>query len=224
MSWKVPRIWADKTVYIIGGGPSVVGLDMCLQPRDGRYGLEAYLHDKLVIGVNDAFDLGDYVSVLFFGDTRWYWARKEQVQRFKGLKITCNRGTKWGKGHESVVREPGINTLAIHNSFGLTDRRDRLAWNRSSGGAAINVAVHLGAKRIVLIGYDMDDDNRGPDGLLIKHTPGMINEFKPGVYKFQQGAMAKIQKAAKQRDVEILNASPGTAIKDFKKVRLEKVA
>ena len=214
MSWKVPKIWADKTVYIVGGGPSVVGLDMCLKPRDGRYGLNAYLHDKHVVGVNDAIRLGNFVDVLFFGDTRWYWARKEEVQRFKGLKITCNRGTKWGKGHESVVKEPDIKTLAISNSFGLASRSDGVAWNRSSGGAAISVAVHLGAKRIVLLGYDMDDNNRGGDGLLIKHTPGMINEFKPNVYKFQQGAMARIQKAAKQRGVEILNASPGTGSSD----------
>lgn len=224
MSWKVPRLWPDSTIYVIGAGPSLIGMDSCLPPRNGRYGLDAYLHDKYVVGVNDAFEIGDYVDVLFFGDTRWYWARKERIKQFKGLKLTCNKGTKWGKGHESVEQEPDIKVLNIYKSFGLTKKRDGVGWNRSSGGAALNIAVHLGAKRIIMLGYDMDDSDRGYDGLLRKHVPGMINEYKPDVYKFQSGAMPRLKKEFDLAHIEVLNANPHSAIKEFKKVKLGDVA
>lgn len=224
MSWKVPKLWPNSTIYVIGAGPSLIGMDSCLPPRDGRYGLAAYLWDKHVVGVNDAFEIGDYVSVLFFGDTRWYWARKEKIKMFKGLKITCNKGTKWGKGHESVVHEPDINVIDVQKSFGFSNKRDGVGWNRSSGGSAINLAVHLGAKRIILLGFDMNDLDRGYDGLLRKHVPGMINEYKPGVYKFQSGAMGRIKQSAERIGVEILNANPHSAIKEFKKVKLQDIA
>jgi uncharacterized Rossmann fold enzyme len=33
-----------------------------------------------------------------------------------------------------------------------------LSWNGNTGAAAINLAIHFGAKRIMLLGFDMDID------------------------------------------------------------------
>ena len=44
--------------------------------------------------------------------------------------------------------------------FGLESARDTLAHGNNSGYAAINLAVHLGAARIVLLGYDMGNDGK----------------------------------------------------------------
>ena len=54
--WKPPKIWKGGTAYIIGGGPSVNDADLSL------------IHDRRVIGVNNAYSLGGWVDVCWFGD------------------------------------------------------------------------------------------------------------------------------------------------------------
>jgi hypothetical protein len=46
---------------------------------------------------------------------------------------------------------------------GISRKKGHVSWNKNSGGSAINLAYHLGAKKIVLIGFDMQAaSHRGP--------------------------------------------------------------
>ena len=58
--WSAPEMWRDETVFIIGGGPSLAEMD--LSP----------IHSRPVIGVNNAYALGPWVDVIFFGDAHWW--------------------------------------------------------------------------------------------------------------------------------------------------------
>lgn len=51
-----PKIWRGQTVFIIGGGPSINDTPLHL------------LHGRRVIGVNNAYLLGPWVDVCWFGD------------------------------------------------------------------------------------------------------------------------------------------------------------
>ncbi len=51
--WPIPKIWNKSTVFIIGGGPSLLDIDLSL------------LHDKRVIGVNQAYKLGNWIDILW---------------------------------------------------------------------------------------------------------------------------------------------------------------
>jgi hypothetical protein len=211
----IKKIWPNSTVFIIGGGPSIVGQDLCLPPRGGEYGLEAYLQKQHVLGVNNALYLGDFVDVLFFGDAKWYWWNREAVQAFPGPKYTLNKGTKYG--HKSVENEKGIVTLTKRRHKGLFLKDEGgLAWNRSSGAAAVNVAIHLGAKRIVLLGFDM----RNVDGQknFLRHDQ---ENTKPNPYiNFIEG-FRWIAKAAQKTGIKIWNATPGSVLPYFERFRLE---
>jgi hypothetical protein len=202
--FTVPRIWDGKDIYIVAGGPSVMDLDF-----------NKLVH-KCVLGVNSAVYLS-CTKILFFGDAKWYWWNRAAVQAFKGMKITVN---KLVEGRDpSVHEEPDINVVKCQSIRGFHIEPDRVAWNRSSGGCAINVAIHLGAKRIILLGYDMkrtyDRKNWNP------HVQESTNQ---NPYENQAGTLPHTAEAIKRRtDVEVLNATQGSALECFRKVKLEEV-
>lgn len=219
MSWKAPKLWPDSTVYILGSGISLNGLDLCLPPKNGRYGIDAYLHDKNVIGVNDTFLEWDFCSVWFWGDSITYWRLRKQIDACKKLKITTNRGVKWGSGHEpSNYKEHGVRVLKIPQSKGMTQDPTGIGWNRTSGAAAINPAIHFGAKRVVLVGYDMKDTE------LRKYKPELAPQRKHHAHAGMRQHLPLVARDAKKMGVEIINANPYSAITEFKKVKLTEVA
>jgi len=204
MNWSAPKIWPDATAYIIGGGPSVNSTNLEL------------IKGKHVIGVNNAYLLGDWVDVCWFGDCRWFDWHKKNLKRFAGLKVTCC---------ERCIREPGINVLKRSTKrWGIEKNPNAVSWNLSSGGSAINLAVHFGAKRIVLIGFDMKrvrvevapgkfadkanwhDDHPAPDK----------NPYERFLRPFKI-----IRKDLEELGIECINATPGSALTLFPVMALE---
>jgi uncharacterized Rossmann fold enzyme len=135
--WEIPELWPGSTVYIIGGGPSLLDLDLSL------------IHDKRVIGVNQAYKLGAWVDVCWYGDKQWYPSQFPMINDYKGLIVTCSAEAQ---EHRRYRRVKYVGRGA--QSGLVTDRRTHIAWNGNSGASAINVAYWLGAKRIVLLGFD----------------------------------------------------------------------
>jgi len=202
--WSIPRLWDGQDVFIVAGGPSVMDLNYDL------------LVDKNVLGVNSAVYFR-FVDVLFFGDAKWYWWNRKMIQKFDGLKITVN---KLVEGRDpSVHEEPDINVVRCPSTRGLHTEPDKVCWNKSSGGCAINVAIHLGAKRIILLGYDMkrtyDRKNWNP------HQSEKTNQ---NPYEHQGATLPHMWNAIQNKtDVQVLNATEGSAIDCFPKVKLEDV-
>ena len=193
MEWKVPRLWDGSDVFVIGGGPSVAGLD--LTP----------IHDKRVIGVNNAFVLGHWVDICFFGDCRWWDNNIDRIRNHQCLKVTtCERLAKNGNLHV-LKRQP----------VGFSANPNRLAWNGNSGFSAINLAFLLGAKRIFLIGFDMEC----VDG---KHNWHKYhpNEARQDIY--QTSFLPKFMRAKKETEqaladagVQVFNLNPNSKLKLF---------
>ena len=200
--WKAPRIWPDSTVYIIGGGESLnKEKDLPL------------IHDKRVIGCNDAFLLGDWVDVCWFGDNRWWEWNREKLRDFGGLKVCCCSGLK-NRIDLKLLSRNG------NKSEGIGENPYYVSWNRSTGASAINLAYHFGAKKIVLLGFDMkrvEGKDNWHDNHKIKHT-----KTTPPYNRYLQAFIA-ISKDAKTLGVEIINCSMDSAITQFDKVSLEEV-
>ena len=198
--WTVPKIWPDSTVYIIGGGPSVSDTPLHL------------IHDKHVIGVNNAYKLGDWIDVCWFGDFRWFEWNHEDLIGYKGMLVTCQRRLRNINGHDIK------SLLKIHKS-GITQNPKMICWNGSSGGSAINLAYHFGAKRIVLIGFDMQSVN----GKYNYHSDYPEKRTAINPYLKFLSAFSGIKKAADKLGVQILNATPNSKIEEFQMVNLEDV-
>jgi len=191
-SWRVPKIWPKSKVFVLGGGPSL------LATLDGREIL-----NHRVIGVNNCYELGDWVDVAWFGDSKWFqWYHKE-FAFFSGLKVTCN---------QKFVAEPKKNIKALDRGKpqGLETNPRKVSWNRSSGGSAVNLATLLGGERIVLVGFDM----RLIDGVK-NWKPHPRERTKPNPFVRFSEPFEKIMIDAKKLGIEIVNATPKSGIKKW---------
>jgi hypothetical protein len=208
--WEIPEIWPDSTVFILGGGPSLLNNDLSL------------IHDKRVIGVNQAYKLGSWIDLLWYGDKQWFFSQLPQVKQFKGLIATCNhevqehrryKRTKYvGRGKQSGI---------------ATDRRTHIAWNGNSGASAINVAYWLGAKKVVLLGFDC----KLPEDIYTGKTH-WHNDYEPKIdkrsrqlvdsYKRFLRYWPNVKKDADRIGLEITTTTPDSGLKDlFKYIPLE---
>lgn len=202
-AWKVPRIWPDSIVYILGGGVSLKGENLSL------------IHNERVIGANDAFLLGDWVDVCWFGDARWYEWNKDKLLNFAGLKICCCPGLK-AKGIKVIGRNG-------NRSEGITTNPYHISWNRCTGSSAINLAYLFGAKTIVLLGFDMkqtDGKDNWHDNHKIKNPSSNIPNSP---YNRYLKSFIAIKQDAEKLGVKIINATVDSAITQFEKKCLEEV-
>ena len=219
MKWSVPKIWANGTCWIIGGGPSIITQfnipdDIVEKVRIGELPIAAYspfmhkLHNKHIIGINGAYGLGNWVDVCFFGDKLWYFNNKPALMKFHGLVVGCPLFL----GMERWLDEP-VKYLQRHvHRFGISVNPKKVCWNLNSGAAAISFAVNAGCKRIVLLGFDMHTD--GGKG----HWHNLYNNKMNMPFDKHLMGFEQIAQDAKRLGIEILNASPDSAIVQFKKV------
>jgi hypothetical protein len=231
MGWKVPRIWDGGEVWIIGGGPSLpkqfnIPDEIVRKVFAGEAPLNTYsnymtpLHKKHVIGVNVAYLLGNWVDMVFFGDSGFFLKHLHGLARYSGIRITC---------HSDVKKYDWVKFMARdRKAHGLSSSPEMICWNNNSGAASINVAVHTGAKRIILVGFDMKlstDAHQHWHNAYGKGAINMKDARKMMKLPFQRHlrGFPDIARDAKKLGIEILNASPDSAIQDFKKVTVKEL-
>ena len=211
-SWIADNRWWHDDIYILGGGPSL---------NDVNFDL---IKDKHVIGVNNAYGdricdkkgnlieykCRDWVDVCFYGDGRWFDWHKEWIKNFKGQIFSCATRAR----HLS-----GVVYIQRGKSLGIETKTNAVSWNRSSGATAISLAYHFGAKRIILLGFDMKMVN----GKGNWHNDHKTARKDPSVYRRFNEVFKHIKKDADKLGVEILNATTDSAIADFKVVKLEDI-
>lgn len=132
-------LFLGETIYIVGGGPSLKDFDFDL------------LKDKVVIAVNKAFLYLPFAQVLYWSDSSFYDTFKKEIHLFKGIKATKNPSPK----------TDDIINLVETGREGLELEPNGIRTGGNSGYAAINVAYHLGAKKIVLLGFDGKNGSGG---------------------------------------------------------------
>lgn len=119
-------------VFVIGGGPSLRDFDWTL------------LKGKPTIGCNAAFLLGCGICrVCFFSDLHWFDTFNDRLTEYPGMVVThcpelSEKRPAWL--HFVPRREPGLWVDGIGGG--------------SSGAGAVNLALLLGARRILLLGFD----------------------------------------------------------------------
>lgn len=215
--------WHGETVFMLGGGSSVpeqfgVPREVQRQVKAGELPMTAYspymkeLMLENVIGINAAFLFGDWVDILFFGDEIFWRNYRDKIDEFPNQVITCCESFKDYMGKINYF------TRVREKSLGISDKPGTVAWNYNSGCAALSVAVQAGAKRIVLLGYDMTGDV----GKSHFHSEYFWQNRTPS-YELHLRGMAAIARDAKELGVEILNASPVSVIKQFKKININQL-
>jgi len=230
--WSVPRIWEGGDVWIIGGGPSVpkqfgVPESIIKQVINGTLPPSAYspymkdIHECHVIAVNMAYKIGNWIDMVVFGDVGFFLKEEGSLAAFPGLKIAL---------HPNTRSTPWLKYIARDTSKvkGLSSNPQMVSWNQNTGSATINIAVHTGAKRIILLGFDMQ---LGSDKMqhwhdLYQKGPVILSD-KRRVRKLpfnrHLAGFPQIADDAKKLGVEILNASPDSVITQFPKFSVKEL-
>jgi hypothetical protein len=224
-------MWEGGDVWIIGGGSSIpkqfgIPDEVVKNVMNGTSPANVYspymsfLHDKHVIGINVAYLLGDWVDMVFFGDIGFFLKHQQGLAKFKGLRVSC---------HPQMAKYSWVKYTPRDKNHpkGISENPSMASWNNNSGSAAISIAANAGAKRIILLGFDMklsDDKKQHWHDLYGK---GIINKDpkKPTHLPFERHlrGFSDIAKDAKKRGIEILNCSPDSAIREFKKYTLKEL-
>lgn len=128
-------------------------------------------------------------------------------------------GARVGDGGVFVMRNMGNG----HDCPALSDDPTALVTGMHSGHQALNLAVLAGAARIVLLGYDM---KAGPK-VGAWHRNNWHNDHKrhtpAGHYDLYRQSFKKVPPILQRLGVEVLNATPGSALDVFPKVSIESV-
>lgn len=189
----VPRLWPNATIVVAGSGPSLTAADLEFCRDAGAR----------VIVVNDAYRLAPWADCLYAADDKW-WRPREGVPTFAGLKYTIAPCRKiW----------PGLQVVQNTGRDGLEQASTGVKTGSNSGYQAINLAVHFGAKRIVLLGLDMHGD----------HFFGSHPDRSRPPFTVCLAAFPTLVEPLKALGVEIVNCAPGSAITAFPKARLQDV-
>jgi len=233
MIWEVPRMWDEGDVWIIGGGPSLPRqfdvpdevIRKVLSKSSPPSAYSPYLapiHNKHVIGINAAFLIGDWIDMVFFGDKAWWLANRERLAEFPGLKVSCH--PKFGSAEFITER---IKYLARDKQHvkGISSNPCAVSWNSNSGAAAISVAANAGAKRVILLGFDMKlgEDSRQHWHALYGSAERKETEPRKLPFHRHLRCFPEVAKDAKRRGIEILNASPESVIECFRKITVKEL-
>ncbi len=212
--WTAPELWPGSTFVCIAGGPSLTlpQVEACRDRVDGSGSRVR------VIVINDGYRLAPWADLLYFCDDKWWGSFKhgEKLKNWKGLIVRMDGG-------QANFGDPRIKVMKnAETGPGLCPFRDGLNTGRNSGFQAINLAVHLGARRIALLGYDMHAplvDGR-PKAHWFGDHPGGTS---PSVYDQFLPWFETLVKPLAAKGIEIVNCSPGSRLKSFPMARIEDV-
>jgi hypothetical protein len=171
-----------------------------------------------VIAINASYAMAPWADVLYCADPnpfKWYWDRgpkgyeRVAMRDFQGRKFSVTK---------SSGRWQGVTVLNQWREEGLSTKPDRLCLGKNSGYQAINLAFLMGAKRIVLLGYDMAVSETGQEYFFGGHP-----DKKRSPYRSFQDRFVTIVKPLAEAGVEVINCSRRTALDMFPRQSLTDV-
>jgi hypothetical protein len=161
---------------------------------------------------------------LYAADCKWWIHHRADIDcGFTGKRWSCDPVNDEGRTHTNWnATDPdewGINILGcwVDKSIkGLSTDKGFVVSGGNSGYQAINLALHLQATRIILIGFDMSWTD-GKSHFFGNHPKNLLNA-KPNKY------IAGFRTIKPERyGIEILNCSRVTALDAFPRHNLEDV-
>ena len=194
----VERQWDGQTAVLIASGPSLTQADVDYCQGKAR-----------VLVVNDNYRLAPWADALYACDPTW-WVAHKGVPDFAGQKWTQSlpAAQRWGLLHIEGDREPGLSRDPNLIHFGS-----------NSGYQAINLAVHFGARRLLLLGYDMQRTG-GRSHWFGDHPTGLNNhsDYVNFAHNFNT-----LPPGLEMAGVEVINCSRETALTCFPRRKLTDV-
>lgn len=185
-------------IVCIGGGESLMRADV--EHCRGR---------ARVLGINNAYQIEPFADWLYGCDYGWWKFHIAAVrEQFTG---EC-----WTQDVEAA-REFGLEFVECDPyGVGLCGDAGKINGGRNGGFQAINLAFHFGARKIVLLGYDMGGRHWHPDHP--KEISGPAHSADYAHYAETFPALARDLAAI---GVDVVNCSRSTTLSCFRRSTIE---
>lgn len=135
------------TIICVASGPSITQKQIDLIKQSGLY----------TICVNRTFELLPNCDAIFACDIRWWYEYYNLTQTHSPkseLYTIAGIGSHFYK-----KRQKGQQIIELPYESGVGLGKDKLIHGGNSGYLAVNLAYLLGAKKIILVGYDHQHTN-----------------------------------------------------------------
>ncbi len=197
----IPPEWSGETAFLLGCGPSLRREDV------------EKLKFRRVIAINDSYLLAPWADILYFCDAKWWNANRFQVNDvFRGPRIVTMQNAI-----------PGVSMVRCTGDVGLETDPAAIRHGSNSGYQAINVAYHLGVKRIVLLGYDMQVPQNGKMHWCARGEVRSPEGFHNTLQKVMLPKFDSLVKPLAEAGVIVVNCTPNSALTCWPTVTLEQV-
>ena len=186
-----------STVVCIASGPSLTEQDVLY--CKGR---------AETIAVNNNYIFGlDWLDHWYAADKAFWTVYKDDIPKFKGQK--------WIPIEKEFAKKMGLQWIPAERKPGL-GKNGILHLGGHSGYQAINLAYHLGAKKIILLGYDMKVQGK-KNHWFGKHPESLRNQFNYEKWRKNYKFLAM---DLEKEGVDVVNCSRSTAITYFRQGKL----
>jgi hypothetical protein len=159
-----------------------------------------------VIAVNNCYQIAPWADLLYACDQRWWDHYRPD---FAGIKVTIS---------QSAAKSYGLHLLRSENKAGFSLKWPKVHEGSNSGFQAVNLAILLGAKKIVLLGYDM-----GGSGHWHGYHGGNLRNPDETQFRRWRGAFQDAVTDIEHAGVEVINCTRDTALTCFPRANLEDV-
>lgn len=167
--WDIPELWKGETVFVVGGGPSLLDFDF------------ERLKSQRIVGVNLAFTKIPFMQFCFFADNRFWGWHELELRKFQHHIISTAKNLKVDHPHFHLISRDHDHSKWFSTEKGTVIGRD-------SGCQAVNFTYHLGAQRIILLGFDLDFKILTEDEKADKRIKKLQQPFTPRTAKKQPNA------------------------------------
>lgn len=191
---RVTKKFDGKDVVVAAPGPSLT--NECV----------ARWKEYPTFVVNDAWRMIPKAEVLYAADYTW-WRVNKGAPDFLGERWSCNDKRYY---KDQLAKNYGIKLISGKHGTRFSTDPELIFYGKNSGFQAVNLAILMGAKKVILIGFDMRV-NQGKRHFFGDHKPPLYNTASYDIF------IDAFDKASSQMPVgvSIVNATPGSALKCF---------
>jgi len=222
----IEPVFAGETAVIIATGPSLTDEHLDLIKQHQAAG------NCRVFTINNVYQRVPWTDIHLSCDGpwwHWYYPRSKELR-----ELSCPKYTWYPK----LAKQFNINYIGGVEKHGLSTDPSIIHINHGSGPMCINLALHYGVKRVLLIGHDMKfaPDYNGQQQQAgseprhyfqeypkpLQHWPSVkVGLSKPGVLDGLIEAYDKMVPQLEALDMEVINCTPGSALTSFHMSTLE---
>lgn len=205
--WTVPPLWKGERCFIIAGGSSV---------------MEAHRKHNLarlpgrIIAIKDAVRFAPFADCMFYADAHLHRDRPDIFYKYRGSLIVKRAVHQKVPAHVRQVRRVWVpKGVDLDKRISGLSTDPALLGGFDSGGSALNLAFHLGATDIILVGFDLRGKHWNPD-----HP---LRDAGARVHRIHQRSIDAMAKPLRNLGVTVRNASPNSSLQEFPYVDLAKI-